>query len=316
MKVLVVGYSSIARRRVLPALAKMGVTSIDLASRSAADVTWPAGAAGVFYSDYEDALRNSSADLVYISTLNHLHAPLAELSLRQGRHTVVDKPAFLSVADADRLAGLALGRGLCLAEATVYPFHPQIAAVQKVFAESNSRPERLSAVFSFPPLPADNFRHRAEFGGGCLWDLGPYAMTPGRIFFKERPEEIICRITHWRYSVDVGFSFLMIYSGGRSLTGQYGYTTGYRNCLEVLGPGVAVTMDRAFTTPPEAGVSLRVSQQARQEMMEIGKADTFALFLNAVRQAIAERDFETWPKILVEDAYVLDQLRQASGIRS
>jgi hypothetical protein len=108
----------------------------------------------------------------------------------------------------------------------------------------------------------------------------------------------------------------MIYPGGRSLTGQYGYTTGYRNCLEVLGPGIAITLDRAFTSPPDAAISLRITQDSQQETVEIGKADTFTLFLKAVCQAVIERDFETWPRILVEDAYVLDELRQASLIHS
>lgn len=313
MRVLLAGYSSIAQKRVLPALAKLGIRDIDLASRSATNASWPEGTKGSFYADYGEGIRKSSADLVYISTTNDLHATLAELSLREGRHTVVDKPAFLRLEEAERLIEMAARRKLCLAEATVYPFHPQVEAVRKVFAESDSRPERLSAVFSFPPLPADNFRYRAELGGGALWDLGPYAVTPGRVFFGERPEEIVCRITHRQHGVDTAFSVLMIYSGGRSFTGQYGYTTGYRNTLEVLGPQVAVTMERAFTTLPDAPATLRVTQGARQKTIEAEAADTFASFLKEVGDSIAQGDMQRWPAALREDALVLDELRRSAA---
>ena len=68
---------------------------------------------------------------------------------------MVDKPAFLSLAAAEQLLELADKQGRCLAEATVFGYHPQIAAMQAAFAEADDAPIRLSVLQSFPLSGAD-----------------------------------------------------------------------------------------------------------------------------------------------------------------
>lgn len=313
MKFLLLGYSSIARRRVLPALSKLGVESIDVASCSSRQIAWPESSCGRLFCDYREALEASDADVVYVSTSNHLHAPLVESALESGRHTVVDKPAFLSLADANRLTELAECKGLTLAEATVYPFHSQIEAIRKSFTESCAAPTRLSAVFSVPPLPTEDFRYRAEFGGGALLDLGPYAVTPGRIFFGEPPEAVICRVLTRSCGVDTSFSLLMTYSNGKSLVGHYGYTTGYRNRLEILGPDATATLDRVFTTPPDLALDIEWSEHNRGRILHVPACDAFGAFLGAFLQSVREGDRESWRRILLDDAAVLNRLRFIAG---
>ena len=256
MKLLLIGYSKIAQKRVLPALSKAGVTQVDVASHSrAGDVVLPRGAAGQVFGDYETALAESDADLVYVSTVNSTHAEWAARALGRGCHVIVDKPACTSPVGTRRLLDLAQQQDRCLAEATVYGYHPQIGAARQAFVEAGSRPTRIIATFSFPPLPADNFRYKAAFDGGALWDLGPYAVTPGRLFFGEEPKEIECHVTGRGDEVETSFSVLMTYGGGCSMVGHFGFDTGYRNRLDILGPGVTVTIDRVFTTPADMNIS-------------------------------------------------------------
>jgi NDP-hexose-3-ketoreductase len=124
MRFLLIGYSKIAQKRVLPALAQVGITRIDVASRSrAAAVALPERMSGQVFDDYETALVESQADLVYISTVNRTHAEWAEEALQHGCHVVVDKPAFTSLDDAQRLVDLAQQQSRCLAEANTYGYH-------------------------------------------------------------------------------------------------------------------------------------------------------------------------------------------------
>ena len=91
MNWLLLGHSEIAKKRVIPALKKCGIKRIDIASKSRLDdVRLPNGmVAGCFYQDYEEAIKDSKAGIVYISTINSLHAPLAELAVKiWGFHTV------------------------------------------------------------------------------------------------------------------------------------------------------------------------------------------------------------------------------------
>ena len=124
MNILIIGYSSIARRKIIPALIEMGISEIDLASLSSnkKDVI------GVeklneFYRDYDIALKETKSNLVYISLVNSLHSEWALKSLSMGKHVVVDKPAFLTLKTTKSLLALAKKKRLLLAEATVFCYH-------------------------------------------------------------------------------------------------------------------------------------------------------------------------------------------------
>ncbi len=312
MKVLLLGYSSIARRRVLPALHAAGVESVDVASTSAGEVAWPGRVAPRLFRDYDAALSESDADVVYISTVNSLHAPLARKALGRGFHVAVDKPAFLSLEETGEILAFAARNQRCLAEATVYQYHPRIALAFQAFEEAGSRPTHAVAVFSFPPLPPEDFRQRAALGGGALLDLGRYALTPGRIFFGAPPLEVTGRRLSDNGEVDTGFSLTAVYEGGRSLVGTFTYTTGYMNRLDLLGPGVTVTLDRVFSPPPDMTTELIVRRAGGEVRQAVAPADTFALFFRELFAAVAGRDYERFAAPLLEDARAFGRLQSSA----
>jgi len=309
VRVLILGNSAIARKRLLPALSTLPeITGIDIASRSASDAA---------FSDYERALAESDAELVYVSLINSEHAPWAERALEAGRHVVVDKPAFLDLGQAERLVEVSRSRGLCLAEATVYTRHPQIDAIRELFARPGAAPTCILASFSFPPMDGENFRYRRAFGGGALYDLGPYAASPGRVFWGGRPEDIECKVlsTGGPDGVETAFSVLMSYPGGCSMAGQFGFTTAYRNRLSFLGPDLGADVDRVFTPPDDLENELLVSQQSGASIVKVPAADCFALFMQEVLDRIRTRDLEGLRGELLDDAFVLDWMRRSAGGR-
>ncbi|MHC1791703.1 Gfo/Idh/MocA family protein [Solidesulfovibrio sp.] len=312
MKLLVLGASDIFARRVLPGLAALGVTGLEVASRSGRRPAVPAHLPVLWHDDPAAALARSPAETVYVSTENSRHAPLALAALESGRHVIVDKPAFLDFPTAERAANLAAQKNLVLAEATVWTEHPRPAAALAAFAAAGSAPTRLSAVFSFPPLPAGNFRHRSDCGGGALFDLGAYAASPGRVFFQAEPEQVSCRILSRGPEVDTAFVCQMLYPGGKSFTGTFGFDTGYVNRLDILGPALAATMDRAFTPPPNAALTLELNAPSGQTSQTTPPTDAFARFFQRVFTAIDTGHGQPLTDALLTDARTLARLRQAA----
>jgi NDP-hexose-3-ketoreductase len=307
MQILILGHSAIAKRRLLPALASLSeVSGIEVAS---------ARDPGAAFSDYETALAQSDAKLVYVSLVNSDHDRWAQRALESGRHVVVDKPAFLEFERAQRLIELSRERGLCLAEATVYTRHPQIDAIRELFAGPGNEASNLVAGFSFPPLDAANFRYQRNLGGGALNDLGPYAVSSARLFFRGRPDELECRVlaTGGPDDVETAFSVMMNYPGGRSMVGQFGFTSAYRNRLSCLGTNLGVDVDRIFTTPEDFNNVLHVSRQGIASTIEVPAADCFALFMAEVIERIVSRDLEGLRSELLDDAFVLDWMRRSAG---
>jgi len=313
VNVLLVGHSRIGQKRVLPALRSLGgIGQIGVASRRWKPAAPPDGVA-VFH-DYETAIAQSGADLAYISLENSNHAAWAEQALRRGMHVVVDKPAFLSFEDARRLSDLAASQRRCLAEATVFTFHPQMAALANVFEAAAAPPARVVALFSFPPLEASDFRYRKDRGGGALFDVGPYAVATSRLLFRRAPRSVSCQVHARRPDgVDTAFSVLMSYDGGGAFVGHFGFDTEYQNRLIAFGPGVAADLNRAFTLPPDAGNKLVLRRNNAESEVSIAPADSFAAFLRAVLDAIRRGAWEDLTRALLDDAELLARLRTSSG---
>jgi len=316
LNLLILGLSNLVTRRVLPALNGLqDLARIDVATRTKSS-EWARlqGMAGDLYDDYERALAASPADVVYVSLVNAEHGRWAEAAIALGKHVVVDKPAFLGLRQAERAVELAHQHGACLAEATVFAYHPQVAMARRMFHDAGCQPLRIAATFSFPPLDSRNFRYRRSLGGGALWDLGPYAVSVGRVFFGSQPQALHAQVTSRGGAEDVetGFSMLACYPGEKSVVGHFGFDTAYRNRVDILGATVGVEVDRIFTIAPDAPNTIRVTRQAETAAVEVPPADPFALFVQCVFERIAAGTWEPLMEDLLADARALEQLRAAA----
>jgi predicted dehydrogenase len=318
MRLLILGHSSLVQRRVLPALRRLdAIDQIDLATRQVArdpaSVTWTDGDV---YGDYAAALQQSSAELVYVSLINSAHGHWTEEALRRDRHVVVDKPAFLEPGEPERMLELAEERGLCLAEATVFAYHPQVALIRDQFLTAGTAPRRITVTFSIPPMDPGNFRYQRELGGGALWDLGPYAVSVGRVFFGDELLSLDCRVLGHasQDGVETAFAMLAEYPGGRSVVGTFGFDTVYRNRLDLIADEVGVEVDRIFTTPPDVANELRITRRDGASTLAAPPGDAFAAFFDHVVSRVQAHDWGDMASDLRCDARTLRRLRRAAGV--
>lgn len=317
MHILFLGYSSIVRRRALPAAGSVpAIRRISVASRSHGSAGAGPGVPGVgWFADYEEALASSGADLVYVSGANATHTQWVLRALEHGRHVIVDKPAFPDLDTARNAVELARSHGLGLAEATVFASHPQADALRELIAGAQAGALRATATFSFPPLPPQDFRYRAASGGGSLYDLGPYAAATNRLLFGTAPAGVHCAVLTRDRDVDTSFSILLTHEHGGSLTGHFGFVTAYQNRLSVLTPSRSIEMERLFTTPPDMDCTVRVRGKDNTEHeVPVPAADAFARFIQAFTGAAARRDFGAFEQNLLEDAALVTRLRRAAGL--
>ena len=319
MDILVIGVSSIFCRRALPALLSLEcVDKMHLASsRTSVDVDIPESRRGKFFRGYETALRDTPPCIAYISLPNHLHAEWTRKALLAGFHVIVDKPAFLDWQETQSMLQLAMQNNLCLAESTVWPFHRQVQAVRSAFEQIGSEPRSIQAAFSFPPLPQSNFRNDPKMGGGSFYDLGRYAVTPGRIFFQDEPLHVSADILSRseETGIDTGFVFSAIYPRGRSFQGFFSFDSEYKNSLSLLGRGMAVTLEPAFTFTNAmiSGVDIRTGSQSERITFE--PADSFAVFFQAVISSIRTGEWMSWLDVLGRDAHVMHRAAEAAGVK-
>ena len=289
MRVLLVGYSNIARRRVLPALDAMGFDGIDIATGRPDSVREALTTPVRVLSGGEEGIAESDAEFCYISSVNSAHYHQARAALESGKHTAVDKPITLSTAEARSLTDISRSRGLMLTEALVYPDHARFTGTLGRLFENHLIPRHISAVFCFPPLPEDNFRYDETIGGGAPADLGAYAVSPGRCIFGSPPLSMTAWVTERRGNVPIGMRIAALYDKGRTFSGYYSFDAEYQNEIRITGAGFYAHMDRFFTTPANLETHVRIRAANRDDEWRFASHDAFAAYLNRIYTVIAGR---------------------------
>ena len=122
MKILILGNSNIFQRKVLPALTKIKNLKMELASKSlkTTNIRYKK-----IYNNYEQALNETTANLVYISLVNSLHYKWAIKSLEYNKNLIIDKPITLNLDQTKKIIKFASKKKLLVSEAIVFNFHKQ-----------------------------------------------------------------------------------------------------------------------------------------------------------------------------------------------
>ena len=179
MKILILGYSNLCKRKIIPLLSKkfnkikFCVCSKTQRKKNIGAYEW--------YRNCNDALEKSKADLVYISLINSQHNYWSKKSLEKKYHVIIDKPATLNFKQAMDLVKLARRKKRLLSEAVVFHYHHQINEAIKTI-NSLKNLVHVNARFVIPGFPKKNWHNFKKYGGGCLPDMGPYAAAVFRIF--------------------------------------------------------------------------------------------------------------------------------------
>jgi predicted dehydrogenase len=313
MRLLILGHSSIVQRRVIAAAARTGaIGEISIASRSHPEPAagWPKR--GAFFADYDLALAESRADIVYVSLPNAMHEQWVLAALACGKHVLVDKPAMLTKQASERAVIEARRSGRLLAEATVFGHHPQFAALKQFLAQYGPL-THVAAQFIIPPLPIGNFRNHGELGGGCLLDMGPYAAALMRFFGGGPPSHITALAggRHPETGVDMGFSVQARLANGGIFSGHFSFEGEYQNRLLIVARSGSVITERVFSPPDDYRMEWRRRVRNIDDVVTFEAADAFACFLDLAAGAIASGNHEEFHRALLEDAQCRARIAEA-----
>ena len=297
MKILFIGYSNLLKKRILPVLDRLDyIDSLSIAksgNRSWDNILELTSKPIELFDNYEKAICSSNSSIAYISTTNDSHFYWAKATLNAGIHTIIDKPATISLHETKELLHIARAKKILLSESTVYTYHPQFNSLRQILAKDNAKAKLLTAHFSFPPLDNNNFRNRKDLGGGSFLDTSPYAVSVGRYFFNSIPEKsFYIENETMDDGLDISYSLLLKYSEGRALIGHFGFNTEYVNRLNILGDKICIDVDRIFTIPDLMTNKIKVKVANQSYEISAPEGNSFELYLNEVGNAVKNNQFE------------------------
>lgn len=191
----VLSTASIGTDHVIPAIqasaggevAAIASRNIDKARRVASELDIPHA-----YGSYEALLDDPAIEAIYNPLPNHLHVHWSRNAIDAGKHVLCEKPLGIDREDATRLVAAAVQHpDLVVMEAFMYRFHPQWIAVKSLVDSGAIGDVRyISQEFSYFNEDPDNIRHKPEWGGGALLDIGCYPISQARHVLGREPSRV------------------------------------------------------------------------------------------------------------------------------
>lgn len=264
---LVIGTGDIVRKRVAAALGS-GLRGVCGGRERAAALAQEYGAEEVF-EDVGEALRQTTANAVYIATPVYRHRPEAIRALEAGKHILVEKPLGLDAADAGQIIDAAESSGLKAGCAFYRRCFPRYDHLKRLLAQGTLGDivQVRTCYWSwFNPAQDDPKTWRVDVsrsGGGPLADMGSQMidLIVGAFGLPQSVCAYSDTLVH-DYQAEDSLAVIMQLAGGAHVTASFGWhSKTWRHELEVVG-----TEGKILWSPADTGVVMVTIGRDIQEL--------------------------------------------------
>ncbi|RJO69630.1 MAG: gfo/Idh/MocA family oxidoreductase [Myxococcales bacterium] len=186
----VLGTANIARTFVEAVRRTPDATVRAVASRTLPKAEQWASELGIptAYGSYDRLLLSGDIDAVYIPLPNSLHREWCLRSIGQGVPALCEKPFTLTARQAASVVKASLKKGVPVAEAFMYRFHPVYERIRVLIANGGiGRLTTIFAQFTFALDDEISISANADLGGGALMDVGCYCVNAARLITGAEP---------------------------------------------------------------------------------------------------------------------------------
>ena len=277
IRVGILGYSDIARRKFIPALLQSRKAAlVALGSRKRDKTASPANGGSATLMTYQELVCDPAIDLIYISLPNHLHEEWSIHALEHGKHVLCEKPLGLCTASVNRMLEAADRHGRLLYENLMYLQHPQHRAVKSLIATGRiGRVLSLHSEFAFPGPVEGDFRLDPAKGGGAFHDLNRYPLSAALFFLEGKTHRYLRGSTEVRGGLTLSLQAESITDAGEEFSFLTSFGQPYRSFYEIRGERGTIRVERAYTTPADMESRIFVTIDGKDKSFRVPPCDHF-----------------------------------------
>ena len=294
MKVLILGYSNIVKKRVLSVLKEKKI-AIYIASKS-----YKKKIPGIKkqFTSYEQALKKCKPAIVYISLPNSKHFLWAKRSLNRKYNTIVDKPITSNEKQLKELIDLSKKNKRLLVESTFFNYHVQMKKITKIY--KNEKYKKIHAKFIIPKPNKKSILLSQKLQGGVLMDMGPYISSIPRLFNLKNLQKKKIKITKNKQKLIDSIKFLINFEEGE-YHGIFKFGGKYKNEIKILDGSKKSFIERVFSPPDNEFLTLKTISKKKKKVFKFKKDNCFKNFFSEVLKIIKEKKYNFYYKRMLHD---------------
>ena len=284
MKVLILGYSNIVRKRVLSVLKEKKI-KIFIASKS-----YKKKIPGIKrqFQSYEQALKKCKPNIVYISLPNSKHYEWAKKSLNRKYNTIVDKPITSNIKQLDELIKLSKKNKRLLVESTFFNYHIQIKKIISMYRYDAYK--KINAKFVIPKPDKKSILMSKKLQGGVLMDMGPYISSIPRLFNLKKLKKKRIKVKKNKDKLIMSIEFLMNFKEG-DYSGFFKFGGKYKNQIIITNKKTKSSITRVFSPPYDENLILKSISKKKEKIIKFKKDNSFRNFFAEVLKITKEKRF-------------------------
>ena len=243
------------------------------------------------YDNFDKIKDNDQVDVVYVVLPNNMHADFVVRAAQAGKHVLCEKPFDVSVEKCQQAIDACKKHNRKLQIGYRLFYEPNnLALVDAVKKKEIGDLKMLECGAGFSINPPNQWRlKRVPAGGGCLMDIGVYALSAARYISGEEPVEVTA-MTHATKSdprfqeVEEHCNFQLRFPSGVLASCTSSYSTGM-NRFRALGSRGWAECDPALSY---RGVKFRINRGGRggPDEPDLGDPNQFATEMDALADCI------------------------------
>jgi predicted dehydrogenase len=292
----VISTANIGTAKVIPGMQKaenLEITAIssrnpETARKAAKKLSIPKA-----YGSYDEILKDSEIDAVYIPLPNHLHVEWAAKCIEAGKHVLCEKPLSLDLAGVRKLIQLRDKHKVKVGEAFMVKKHPQwFKARELVQGGALGKITSIQCFFSYFLDDPENVRNIPQYGGGGMWDIGCYPLVMSRFVLGVEPRRVISLLEYDpEMKVDRLGSIILDFPGCQASFAVGTQTVPYQR-IHFFGTKKRLELEIPWNAPPDRPCRLTLDSGdlfgEKKEEITIDTIDQYTAQGESFSQAILD----------------------------
>lgn len=227
---------------------------------------------------YDELINSPEIDALYLPLPTGLHKEWINKALCAGKHIYAEKSIAACSSDAEGMISIACNNSLALMEGFMFQYHSQHKTVFDLMETGAIGDVRhFHSIFSFPPLPDNDFRYDDNLGGGALLDAAGYPLRAAHfVLGNSLTVKGATLFIDPRFKTNIWGSAFLSDSNGIGASLAFGFDNFYQCRYEILGEKGKITVERAFTPRPDFSPEIILETACGTEIIQAKPDNHFA----------------------------------------